>query len=220
MLPRVRVALRGRYGAVGAGPRLPPVDQLVRSEIGGRTLDEVSWPVFEALKAKYPNWRRLAAADPVEVESVIAPVTFADAKSRWLVTALRSLIEWRGAPTLDFLEPLPLETAFRKLKNLAGVGSKVASSVLNFSTFARPMLVVDTHVARVGYRLGMASSPKDLDRAHLELMGMTQAAWDAEDLYELHRLIKMFGQDVCRHEQPACHRCPFAGECPSVRVVH
>ncbi|ATQ43561.1 hypothetical protein CSW64_14695 [Caulobacter mirabilis] len=220
MLPRVRLALRGRYGAIGAGRRLPPVDQLVRSEIGGRTLDAVSWPAFEALKARYPNWRRLAVADPAEVEAVIAPVTWAEAKARWLVTALRTLIEWRGAPTLDFLEPLPLETAFRKLKNLTGVGSKVASSVLNFSTFARPILVVDTHLARVGYRLGLASSGKDLDRAHRELMRLTEAAWDAEDLYELHRLVKMFGQEVCTHDQPACHVCPFAGECPSARVVH
>lgn len=220
MLPRVRGVLRARYGAIGAGERLPPVDQLVRSEIGGRTLDEVSWPVFEALKARYPSWRRLAMADPAEVEAVIAPVKFADVKARWLVTALKTLIEWQGKPTLDFLEPLPLETAFRKLKNLTGVGSKVASSVLNFSTFARPMLVVDTHVARVSYRLGMASSPKDLDRAHLDLMRITDAAWDAEDLYELHRLIKLFGQEVCTHDGPACHVCPFARECASARVVH
>lgn len=220
MLQRVRGVLRARYGAIGAGVRLPPVDQLVRSEIGGRTRDEVSWPVFEALKARYPSWRRLAMADPAEVETIIAPVTYADSKARWLVTALKTLIEWQGKPTLDFLEPLPLETAFRKLKNLTGVGSKVASSVLNFSTFARPMLVVDTHVARVGYRLGMASSAKDLDRAHRELMFLTDAAWDAEDLYELHRLIKTFGQEVCRHEAPACDVCPLAGTCRSARVVH
>src|SRR5215217_9239990 len=199
--------------------RLSHLDQLVRSELGGRTYDEISWAAFHRLKARFSDWDALVEAGPAEVEPLIADVTYARAKAVWMVEALRTIKAWRGELSLDFLGELPTEIAFRKLKNLMGVGSKVAASVLNFSTFARPLLVVDTHVARVARRLGLTSTD-DLDRAHEELMGLVQPTWDATDLYELHRLMKRFGQTICRHHETACHRCPLAPGCPSAATRH
>lgn len=219
VLPRVRTTLRRTVRDLPVVRRMSPVDQLVRSELGGQTYDAVSWDAFDQLKARFPDWADAAMAEPSELLPYIARVNHAEAKAAWLVEALRTIIVWRGELSLDFLDELPLEAAFRTLKNLMGVGSKVASSVLNFSTFARPMLVVDSHVARVARRLGLAST-EDLDSAHRELMAIVDPAWDAEDLRELHRLIKRFGQTVCRSGRPLCETCPLAADCPSRRPLH
>lgn len=214
LLPRVRSALRGIFGDLRPGERLSPVDQLVRSELGGRTYDEVSWTAFYLLKARFEDWDALIEAGVAEVEPLIADVTYAHAKAVWLVEALKTIKIWRGELSLDFLGDLPTEVAFRKLRNLMGVGSKVASSVLNFSTFARPILVVDTHVARIAYRLGLVAAVQDLDRAHAELMEIVDPAWDADDLYELHRLMKRHGQETCHALAPSCKTCALADVCP------
>lgn len=219
VLPRVRATLRRTVSGLPVVRHMSPVDQLVRSALGGQTYDDVSWAAFDRLKARYPDWTEAARAEPAEILTLIADVAHADAKAAWIGEALRTIIGWRGEMSLDFLADLPLESAFRRLKNLMGVGSKVASSVLNFSTFARPMLVVDSHVARVAHRLGLATT-EDLDRAHRDLMGLIDPAWDAQDLRELHRLIKRFGQTVCRTARPACEACPLAADCPSRRVIH
>lgn len=214
LLPRVRETLRGIFDDMRPEARLSPLDQLVRSELGGRTYDDVSWTAFHLLKARFEDWNDLIEAGPAEVEPLIADVTYASAKAVWLVEALKTIRAWRGELTLDFLGDLPTEVAFRKLRNLMGVGSKVAASVLNFSTFARPVLVVDTHVARIAYRLGLVAAVQDLDRAHAELMGILDPAWDADDLYELHRLMKRHGQMTCHALAPSCKTCVLAELCP------
>lgn len=214
LLPRVRTILRGMFGDLRPTDRLSPLDQLVRSELGGRTLDEVSWTAFHLLKARFEDWDALIEAGAGEVEPLIADVTHARAKAVWLVEALTMIRTWRGELSLDFIGELPTEVAFRKLRNLMGVGPKVAASVLNFSTFARPVLVVDTHVARVAYRLGLALAVQDLDRAYRELMEIIDPTWDADDLYELHSLIKRHGQETCHALAPACRSCALAELCP------
>jgi endonuclease-3 len=214
LLPRVRTRLRAIFGDLRPGERLSPLDQLVRSELGGRTLDEISWTAFYLLKARFPDWNDAIAAGPAAVEVLIADVTRAHAKAVWLVEALTTIKAWQGELSLDFIGGLPTEAAFRKLRNLMGVGPKVAASVLNFSTFARPVLVVDTHVARVAHRLGLVAAVQDLDRAHRELTEILDPAWDADDLYELHRLMKRHGQETCHALVPGCKSCALADLCP------
>lgn len=214
LLPRVRTALRTIFGELRPGERLSPLDQLIRSELGGRTTDETAWTAFWLLKARFENWNDLLEAGPAAVEPLIADVTYAPAKAFWLVESLRMIRAWRGELSLDFLGDLPTVVAFRKLRNLMGVGPKVAASVLNFSTFARPVLVVDTHVARVAYRLGLVAAVQDLDRAYGEMMEIIDPRWDADDLYELHRLMKRHGQETCHALAPSCKTCALADVCP------
>lgn len=219
LLPRVRRTLRNVLGSLRPEARMAPIDQLVKSQISGRTYDEVSWPAYLRLHAAFPSWESLLDAEPRVVEGVIADVTYADAKAEWVVAALRRIVEWQGELTLDFLTEGPVEAAFRKLQNLTGVGPKVASAVLNFSTLARPILVVDTHVCRVSRRLGLVDDD-DLGHAHRRMMEQAGPTWDADDLFELHWLMKRFGQSICRHAAPLCQSCPLADLCPSARTVH
>ena len=193
--------------------RRKPIGQLVKSLISGRTRDAVSLAAYHRLRAQFGSAGRIAAADPRTVEAVIANVTFAHAKAEWLVAALRRIRQEQSDFRLDFLGLLPLDAALTWLERLPGVGRKVAASVLNASTTARPVLIVDSHVLRVLRRLGFVPAGADARMAS-EAVTAAMPAWRADDFLMLHHGLKRLGQRFCHVVAPGCAACPLAAECP------
>jgi hypothetical protein len=116
--------------------------------------------------------------------------------------------------SLDHLAELELDSARWWLQGLPGVGVKVAASVLNFSPLNMRALVVDTHVHRVAGPLGLIPASYDTAHAYRALMDMVPDSWTAEDLYELHWLMKGLGQLLCSHHAPRCGACALKATCP------
>ncbi len=216
-LPALRDRLRALLGPQVAPVRLDPVSQLIHAVLSARTYEEVSWAAFMRLRAAMEDWTRLAEADVGELEQIIDPVTFVDRKARQLPVLVRVLLLKRGGLDLDVLAQEPVSVAMAWLMSLPGVGAKAAAATLNFSTLARPVLVVDTHVARVAWRLGLVGRG-DAQEAHLRLMSQVPATWTAGDLRELHCLMKTHGQSICDHFEPACHLCALTRDCPRTGV--
>lgn len=214
VLPPIRDALRRNHGPLRPARRLSPIAQLVKSMISARTYDEVSWPAFLSLQSEIRSWEILADMEPALIEPMIASVTHADAKARFLPLALREIRRRRGALTLDFLADWTVDDAMAWLSSLPGVGCKGAAAVLNFSTLNRRAMVVDTHVHRVACRLGLASG--DPSHAYEAIMEMAPADWTAETLHDLHWLFKSLGQRICTHAAPHCSACPLGRTCPRV----
>jgi endonuclease-3 len=212
----VHQRLKLAFGAFAHGPRLAPLDQLVKSLISGRTYDEVSWPAYLRLKARYRPWERLIAAPPGEIQAVIAPVTFAEIKAGWLPEALAKIAA-RGSLSLDFLGELPVEQAMVWLRSLPGVGDKVAAATLNFSTLGRRAMVVDTHVWRVARRIGLAARSADPEGVRRAIMDAVPADWAADDFFDLHWLLKRLGQTLCHDHRTRCGACPVADLCAERR---
>ena len=215
-LARLRDRLGEWFGGCPPVVLREPIAQLVKSFLGGRTRDEVSLPAFERLIRAYPDWATLAATDAAEVESVIAPVTFADVKARRLLETLRLIGAEFPDFDLRFLGDRPVEDALRWLERLPGVGRKVAASTLNFSTLRRPAFVIDTHILRVLRRYGLVGPHADARAAYDAVMNATPD-WRARDFAEAHVLLKHLGRTVCRHESGACARCPLRPDCRSTR---
>jgi endonuclease-3 len=105
----------------------------------------------------------------------------------------------------------------RWLEELPGVGMRNAATVLNFSKLRKRAFSVDTHQLRVGERLGFLPPGADAARGFATFMRLAPDAWDGDDLYELHWLIKLHGQGRCRHARPVCAGCPLAQICASKR---
>jgi endonuclease-3 len=200
------------FGRLQSFERRDPISQLVRSLISSRTSDEISEIVYRRLVSRYPAWSELAEAQPNEIEAAIADVTQAQAKSRQLSRALRRIAASHPDFRLDFLGHLPVEQALRWLERLPGVGRKVAAATLNFSTLNRPAFVIDTHVLRVLRRLGFVGSKADTRRAYYVVMEAAEY-WSAQELAELHAVMKRLGQTVCRSGEPRCERCPISKYC-------
>lgn len=175
---RWRAVLDAAVGAMAGPPRRTPVGQLVKSLISSRTRDEVSLAAYTALGRRFGSAAGIAAAAPGAVEEVIATVQFPDVKAERLTAALRVIEAERGDLRLDFLQDWPMADALGWLERLPGVGRKTSASVMNFSTIARPVMVVDTHVARVLGRLGLGRpDPMALS----EQVTVAMPDWSADD---------------------------------------
>jgi endonuclease-3 len=213
-LPAVYERLSSAFGSFRETRRLAPLDQLIKSMISSRTYDEVSWPAFLRLKARFQPWESLLAASPAEIEAVLAPVTYAEVKAAWLPEALGKLKTLRGDLSFDFLAEPPVEIAMTWLqKSLPGVGGHVAAAVLNFSTLRRRAMVVDTHVWRVARRIGLAPATAEPDAVRGAIMAAAPGTWSDEDFFDLHWLLKRLGQTLCMDNRTRCGACPVAALC-------
>ncbi|WP_176473078.1 endonuclease III domain-containing protein [Sphingomonas lenta] len=217
-LRRWRDALVRAFGPPPTGPRRSPVGQLVKSILSARTRDAVSGAAFDALVARYPDWRRVADAPVGEIAATVAEVTFAEDKAAYVRAALRRVGRERPDFDLDFLRELPLADALAWLERLPGVGRKVAATTLNASTLDRPVAIVDTHDLRVLGRLGFVRPGADA-RAASEAVTAAMPNWSGEEFLLFHLLLKRLGQVICRWDTPECGRCPLREDCPTGRAV-
>ncbi len=219
-LESVRDALLCEFGPQRPVARMDPISQLVKSSISGRTQDAVSWSAFLRLRAEFKAWEDLARAPVARVARIIDDVTFPGDKARHLTTALKMIEAKVGWLSLNHLKALTVDEARWELQVLPGVGVKVAACVLNFSDLAMRSLVVDTHVHRVARRIGLVGAG-DTTHAYHTLMDMAPPSWTADDLFELHWLLKRgLGQMLCPHEAPKCGACPVKAMCAKTGVGH
>jgi endonuclease III len=215
------VQMRDRLNrAFGAPPPLlkkrSPVGQLVRSLIGSRTRDEVSQRAFQRLVRRYPRWSEMAVATPKAIEATIAEVTFADAKAAQIGAALRMIAASHPDFSLDFLKGWSVGHAMAWLEELPGVGPKVSAATLNFSTLERPAFVVDTHVLRILKRFGFVDPHAEIETTRDAVMAAT-IGWSADELAELHSLLKYLGQTICRADKANCSSCPLQARCMTAK---
>ena len=93
------------------------------------------------------------------------------------------------------------------LTSLPGVGRKTANVFLNCAC-NQPTIAVDTHVARVSYRLGLTNH-KDPYKIELDLLKIIPE----EYLKDAHHLLILHGRYVCQARKPKCSTCPIETYC-------
>lgn len=130
----------------------------------------------------------------------IRQIGLAPTKSRNVVKLSRILVD-------DYAGEIPRTRD--ELQLLPGVGRKTANVILG-ELFGEPTLAVDTHVYRVGMRLGLhtANSP---DKAESELL----AVISPDDLPLAHHLLILHGRYTCKSQKPDCPHCPLTDVCPT-----
>lgn len=165
---------------------------------------------YARLRERFPDWAAVRDAPEAEIEEAIRPGGISRVKARRIGEILRSI----GDDDLAFLADAPLEAAREYLCSLPGVGRKTAACVLLFS-FGRPDVPVDTHVYRVGARLGLFRPGASFDEAHDEIARV--AAF--EDAYELHVSLIRHGRRTCTARAPRCERCVLRRMCPYGRAL-
>ena len=94
------------------------------------------------------------------------------------------------------------------------MGRKTAACVLLFA-FGRPDAPVDTHVYRVGGRLGLWPAK----RARSTRPTTSWPGWSATTAraYEAHMLLIRHGRRTCVARTPRCAECPLRRMCPEGR---
>ena len=120
------------------------------------------------------------------------------AKARNVIALSQQLIDRHGGQVPDDREAL---------EALPGVGRKTANVVLN-AAFGHPTIAVDTHLFRIGNRIGLApgKTPIEVERNLLKVV-------PAHYLRHAHHWLILHGRYVCKARKPECWRCPISDLC-------
>jgi endonuclease III len=205
---RIRDRLRAAYGRPVLNPHRAPIDELVLTVLSQNTNDRNRDVAYGRLRERFPRgWPEVRDAPVGDVEEAIRPGGLSNIKAGRIVEILRAL----GDDDLCWLACAPLADARDYLMSLPGVGRKTAACVLLFSS-GRPDVPVDTHVFRVGGRLGLFRPGTSFGEAHDELARL--AGGDPEDAYELHVALIRHGRRTCTARTPRCGECPLRRMCP------
>lgn len=204
-LRAIRDRLRKAYGRPLPHPHQAPVDELILTVLSQNTNDRNRDVAYGRLRERFPDWRAVRDAPEDEVEEAIRPGGISRVKAGRIQHILRAIDE----DDLSRLDTMPLAEAREWLCDLPGVGRKTAACVLLFS-FGRPDIPVDTHVFRVGTRLGLFRPGASLDEAHDDMLAMA----DPDDAYEVHVSLIRHGRRTCHARNPLCARCPLLSLCP------
>lgn len=206
--PPVSAELIALYGRPDWRKWLPPMDELVDCILSQSTTDSNRDRAFEALKARYPSWEAVLEAPTEDVIETIRPAGLGNQKGPRIQNVLRRIFEERGELNIDFLGDLPVEEAKQWLMRLDGVGPKTAAIVICFA-FNRPAFPVDTHVHRVGQRIGFLPTGISADKAH----PVMEAIIPPDDYYSFHLNLIRLGREICKARRPECERCPLTPYC-------
>ena len=94
-----------------------------------------------------------------------------------------------------------------ELIKLPGVGRKTANVVLSMA-FGHSTMAVDTHVLRIGNRIGLAQG-KTPDAVEDILMRVIPT----EYLFHAHHWLILHGRYTCKARKPECEKCVIADIC-------
>ena len=205
----IRDRLREMYGGRVNRPHHDPVHELVLTILSQNTSDTNRDVAYAGLRAAFRDWESVRDAPTAELVDAIRPGGLEPTKAPRIQAVLREL----GEPIdLGWLREAPREAALAYLTGLPGVGRKTAACVMIFS-FDRPEIPVDTHVHRVGGRLGLFRRRASFEEAHDEMLAITPP----EDAYELHVNLIAHGRALCRPARPRCTECALRRMCPYFR---
>jgi len=208
----IRDRLRATYGRPIPRPHHAPLDELILTVLSQNTNDRNRDSAYARLRERFASWAEVRDAEAADVEEAIRPGGLAPTKSVRIQAILRALDE----DDLGWLEHAPLDEARAALCALPGVGRKTAACVLLFS-FGRPDVPVDTHVFRVGTRLGLFRPGAALEEAHDEATRLARD--DPDAAYELHVGLIRHGRRTCVARAPRCGECPLLSLCPHGRAL-
>ena len=93
------------------------------------------------------------------------------------------------------------------LEALPGVGRKTANVVLNIA-FGQPTMAVDTHIFRIGNRMGLAPG-KNVIAVEQKLMKVVPK----EFIDQAHHWLILHGRYTCIARKPKCGACPVYDLC-------
>ena len=206
---RIRVLcdrLRLVYGRPVAPPHGQGIEELILTVLSQSTNDRNRDVAFVRLRARFPSWEEVRDVPVEEVEAAIQPGGLHRQKAARIQQILRALPD---PPDLAFLAGMAVEEARAYLTALPGVGRKTAACVLLFA-FGMPDVPVDTHVSRVGTRLGLFRPGAPFEELHDEMLALTPRGGELE----LHVNLLRHGRRTCHAQRPACTDCALLRMCP------
>lgn len=194
-------ALRELYPDAGTElAHADPFQLLVATILSAQCTDERVNAVTKNLFRKYKTPADFAEAGQEALEKEIRSTGFFRMKAKSLIESSKAIVEKFNGEVPKTME---------ELLQLRGVARKTANVVLG-SAFGIPAgIVVDTHVKRLSFRIGL-SDQADPVKIETELTGLIpRKDW----IWFSHALI-LHGRRVCKARNPGCPGCLLRSFCP------
>jgi len=203
----VRERLRAMYGIPVMEPHGDPLGELVLTVLSQSTNDRNRDVAFLRLRDRFDAWEAVRDAPVEEIEEAIRPGGISKVKS----VRIKAILERIGDPLdLSWMREAPIAESQAYLTALPGVGRKTAACVLLFAYGLRDV-PVDTHVSRVGTRLGLFRPKASFEEMHDEMLAFTPRGQELE----LHVNLLRHGRRTCHARRPACDECALVRMCPT-----
>lgn len=189
---RLSDALRERYPeAHCALVHRNAFELLIATILSAQTTDVSVNKVTPELFRNYPDARAMAKAKPEKLEPYLRSIGLFRNKAKSIAGAARMLVEEFGGEV-----PRTMEELIR----LPGVARKTANVVLGNCFGINDGFVVDTHIARLAVRFGLAKEGDDVKTIERRLM----ALFPRDRWCELSHEIIWHGRAVCKARGGTC----------------
>ena len=177
-----------------------PLELLIATILSAQSTDVRVNEVGKTLFDKYTSAKAFADADPEEFQEDIRSTGFFRQKAKNVMATAKILVEEHGGEVPQDLDALV---------KLPGVARKTANVVLGTAFGIPSGFVVDTHVKRLAYRLGLTQQTNPV-KVETDLMSkVPKDEW----IFAAHAII-WHGRRVCDARKPQCDECTLAKVCP------
>lgn len=182
-----------------------PYQLLMATILSAQCTDERVNMTTPALFAKYPGPAAMAAAPLPDLERLVRSTGFYRNKALALKGASKDIAGRFGGQ---------VPRTMGELLTLRGVARKTANVLLGTAYGIAEGVVVDTHVKRLSFRLGLTrhTDPEKIEKDLMKALPKEHWIWFAHSLV-LH------GRAVCEARKPRCGECVISGYCPKRGVA-
>ena len=181
-----------------------PLECLVATILSAQCTDERVNMVTATLFKKYAKAEDYLKVPEAELAADIKPTGFFNQKTKSIRGACARIVEVYGGVVPSTMEDLI---------TLPGVARKTANIVLGNAYGIVEGIAVDTHVRRVGERLGFTTQ-RDPNKIEQDLMRLIpRKRW-----FDFTYVIIDHGRATCVARTPRCAECPVNDLCPSSLV--
>ncbi|MCS7184679.1 MAG: endonuclease III [bacterium] len=176
-----------------------PFQLLIATILSAQCTDERVNKVTPILFSKYPTPHKLAKASSLDVEKIIKSTGFYKQKAKSIINTSKMIVE-------KFSGEVPAN--MEQLIQLPGVARKTANVVLTEGFGIASGVVVDTHVRRVSYRIGLTDQ-KNPEKIEKDLMNLfPKSEWRF-----IGMALILHGRKYCKARNPKCNICPINKHC-------
>lgn len=180
---------------------------LVAIILSAQTTDKNVNKVTPALFKVASTPAEMVALGEEKLKGYIRSIGLFNGKAKNIVAMSKDLIE-------NYNGEIPKDVD--KLQQLAGVGRKTANVFLN-TMYGAATFGVDTHVLRLGNRIGLAPGKTPLAVEKALERAVTGVIPD-EDLKNVSHWLVLHGRYVCTAKKPACDKCRIADLCSKIGI--
>ena len=166
--------------------------------LSASSTDREAMRAEERLHLRFQSAKEIAKADISEIEELIKSAGLYKNKAK----SIKALAE-------VYVRDGKIPETVEELTKIPGIGVKTANCYL-VDILNKPGVIVDTHFARVVYRLGLTTTD-DRDKVYKEI----RSTFDSSMWSRLSMTANLHGREYCKARSPLCSLCFLSSICPS-----